>query len=155
VNVSISSNFDPNVVYSISPNYNISCNNCNALFAFPNHTTVYTVNATDTVTGCKGVTDFIVRVDEKYILFVPNAFTPNNDGVNDDIKVYSKGLKFFHFRVFNRWGEMVFHSDDINQPWDGTYKGKIVDSGVYVYQVKLGYLNGVTKDAQGSITVIK
>jgi gliding motility-associated-like protein len=155
VNVQIYSNFDPNVVYTISPNYNISCNNCNSLLAYPNQTTVYTVRAIDTLSGCKGSAEFVIRVDEKYILFVPNIFTPNGDGVNDDIRVYAKAVKFFYFRIFNRWGELVFYTEDINRPWDGTYKGKVVDPGVYVYQVKLGYLNGVTKDAQGSITVAK
>jgi gliding motility-associated-like protein len=155
VTVVISSNFDPNVVYSISPDYNLSCTTCDTLLAYPNKTTVYTISATDTSTGCKGSGEFIIRVDEKYILYVPNVFTPNNDGINDDIRVYAKGLKFFHWYIFDRWGEQVFYSDDISTPWDGTLNGKQLNPDIYVYHVKLGYLTGVIKEEKGSITILK
>lgn len=155
IQVTISSNYDPNVLYSISPSYNISCHDCSSLQAFPFESTTYSVTATDLITGCRGTSTFTINVDEKYILFVPNAFTPNGDGVNDHVKAYAKALKYFYFRIFNRWGELVFYTDDIHASWDGTYKGKPAEAGVYVYQAKLGYLNGVTREVQGSITLIK
>jgi len=155
VDVIIGSNFDPNVIYTIEPDYNISCTDCDTLFAFPYQTTTYTINATDTTNGCTGASEFIVTVDEKYIFYVPNVFTPNGDGINDDVRVFAKGLKYFHWYIFDRWGEQVFYTDDITRPWDGTNNGKKLNADVFVYYVKLAYLTGITKDAQGSITILK
>jgi gliding motility-associated-like protein len=88
-------------------------------------------------------------------VFVPNAFTPNNDGVND--KVYVRGTFFnkVNLKIFNRAGEMLFHTNNQNTGWDGTYNGKTQDMGVYFY-----YLTGVLKtgtkiERKGNITLIR
>ena len=67
-------------------------------------------------------------------IYVPSAFTPNRDGLNDKFKILSNKIRLNVFRVFNRWGEKVFETDDINEGWDGTYKGKLVP-GSYVYMI--------------------
>jgi gliding motility-associated-like protein len=69
-------------------------------------------------------------------VFVPNAFSPNGDGHNDEFKVFSPlELNDFALRIFNRWGEMVFESFEPELGWGGFYKGKRVPSGVYVAMI--------------------
>jgi gliding motility-associated-like protein len=69
-------------------------------------------------------------------VYVPNSFTPNNDGLNDVFKVYAIGLKEFDLKVFDRWGTQVFNSNDITIGWDGTFNGKPLNAGVYIYQLR-------------------
>jgi gliding motility-associated-like protein len=91
-------------------------------------------------------------------LYVPNAFTPNADGVNDMYEVFGnkKALKFIEFMVFNRWGEMIYKSNDIDFTWDGKYKGDFVGMGVYTYQLHVTFMDGYSdRDYRGTITVIR
>lgn len=154
INFSISSNAVGVVQYNIVPNYNISCTNCDSVTAYPNQTTTYTINAVDE-SGCTASKEVLVTVTEKYVLYIPNTFTPNGDGRNDDIRVFAKGVKTFYWIIFNRWGEKVFESNDINIPWDGTYKGKLLNPDVYVYKVQLSYLTGKAVEQKGSISILK
>jgi gliding motility-associated-like protein len=89
---------------------------------------------------------------------VPNAFTPNGDGNNDLFEIYGnkKVWKELSISIFNRWGEKVFESNDIQFFWDGTYKGVLQNPGVYVYQLNLSYINGYFLPVQkGSLTLIR
>ncbi len=154
INFIISSNSVNSVSYSISPDYNINCTNCDSVFAYPNQTTTYIVTAIDS-NGCSTSKEILVTVNEKYILYIPNVFTPNGDGINDDIRVFAKGVKTFYWIIFNRWGEKVFESNDITRVWDGTYKGKLLNPDTYVYKVQLSYLTGKTAEQKGSISILK
>ena len=73
---------------------------------------------------------------------VPTAFTPNNDGHNDILYVMGGPFKELHFRIYNEWGNEIFSSDSQSVGWDGTYKGQVVQEGVYV--VKLRYMSNCT-----------
>jgi len=89
-------------------------------------------------------------------LFIPNTFTPNGDGKNDLFRVRGYGIKELHvFRVFNRWGEMVFETSDIEKGWDGTFKGQRVSPGVFVYSVEGLCTNGQPVRTDGSITLVR
>lgn len=75
--------------------------------------------------------------DDSTKILVPNSFSPNNDGQNDLLKLYSNGIKeIIYFAIFNRWGEIVFETEDINAIWDGAFRNKPCDTGVYVYLLK-------------------
>lgn len=155
VSFNISNNYYDSIIYSIAPNYNISCTNCDSVFAFPYQTTTYTIEAADS-NGCAAQASVNVNVEEKYILYVPNAFTPNGDGINDVLQVYAKGLKQYYFIIYNRWGEKVFEAEENNSlTWDGTYFGKPLKPDVYVYKVQLVYLTGKTAEQKGSISILK
>lgn len=67
-------------------------------------------------------------------VFIPDAFTPNGDGINDLFGVKGEGIQNFTLRIFNRWGEEVFRSNNPKQQWDGTFKGKPAEGGSYVYR---------------------
>jgi gliding motility-associated-like protein len=90
--------------------------------------------------GCVGIDSVFIFVIEDEIpsecMFVPNAFTPNNDGLNDTFKAISGcPLSFFRMEIYNRWGELLFKSTDINEGWDGTKGGKLCPGDAYVYKI--------------------
>jgi len=98
-------------------------------------------------------------VDNPYILTtleedlqIPNVFTPNNDGINDAYFVTAKGIKEFSMIIVNRWGDVVFSSDNVSEKWDGMYKGKLCSDGVYFYKINA---KSATKEynKQGFITL--
>jgi gliding motility-associated-like protein len=85
-------------------------------------------------------------------IYIPSAFTPNGDGLNDAFFVKGEGIQNFRIFIYNRWGEVIFESDNAKSQWDGNYQGKPVESGVYVYQV---FANGLSsKGKTGSVTVV-
>ena len=86
--------------------------------------------------------------------FVPNVFSPNGDGINDVFKVEGTGFEIVDFRVFNRWGGVVYSAQGSTSGWDGLYKGKAVDLGVYTYLIKvlLGQREIMLK---GSVTLVR
>jgi gliding motility-associated-like protein len=117
-----------------------------------------TVQAADT-NHCE-VSDslFITVKDCDGTIFVPNAFTPNGDGVNDVYYVFGRCIRLNDLEIFNRWGEKVFESHDISQGWDGSYKGSPQPTEVYVYILNYNVISegGSTgKEMKGSITLIR
>jgi gliding motility-associated-like protein len=84
-------------------------------------------------------------------IYIPNAFTPNGDGINDTFGVKGEGIKDFRLLIFNRWGEVIFESTEPRKQWDGRVSGEPVQQGTYVYEL---YANGVKKGRTGSVTVI-
>jgi gliding motility-associated-like protein len=85
--------------------------------------------------GCPDTTWLTVTVEEATTLFLPNAFTPNGDGNNEAFMVYGNNVKQMHLLIFDRWGLLIFESYDINNGWDGTYKGDRVQEDVYVWKL--------------------
>ncbi|RKE02177.1 T9SS type B sorting domain-containing protein [Marinifilum flexuosum] len=112
----------------------------------------YTLIFTD-FNGCVGEDDIMVYVD-RYRIFVPNAFTPNGDGLNDTFGPVITGDivgEEIEMYIYNRWGEMIYEFTDLGVGWDGTYKGKLVNTGVYVWTL---IINGKSKQ-DGSVSLIR
>lgn len=119
----------------------------------------YTITAIDSF-GCKS--DFSVRADFKNCMacraYVPNAFTPNGDGKNDELKVsINCPVRQFHFQVYNRWGQKVFETAAVGRSWDGTFHGKKLPSGVYVYELQFTTINSekFIQQAKGTLVLIE
>lgn len=74
--------------------------------------------------------------ENSYSLYSPTAFSPDGDGVNDLFKVYGQGMSDFKIEIYTRWGQMVYKSYQLNEGWDGTFKGKNLPTGTYVYRIK-------------------
>ena len=89
--------------------------------------------------------------------YMPNAFTPNGDGVNDYISLYGErnAMKYIHISIFDRWGERVFESTDLNFQWDGKYRGQMEEPGIYVYQLDITFISGSSIKNKGSISLIR
>ena len=86
---------------------------------------------------------------------IPNAFTPNGDGLNDRICFNADMLTEFHIAIYNRWGQCVYESDDATQCWDGTFHNTQALAGVYTYTCRVRCHNGVESDFKGDITLIR
>ena len=118
----------------------------------------YTVIAT-TATGCSRSDTVclhcpdIICGEPEFI--IPNAFTPNGDGVNDRLCFNADLVREFHIAVFNRWGQCVYESDDATQCWDGTFRHNPALAGVYTYTCHIRCHNGVETDFKGDITLIR
>lgn len=133
------------------PPTGLSCSDCiNPVFS-PESTTDYLLMITDTL-GC--VSQYLTRVYVDPPVFIPNAFSPNDDGINDIFELYSESLDVDDFIVANRWGQIIFHNTEVN--WDGRVEGKMVEPGVYVYQIKGQHSeSGRPFEKSGSITLIR
>lgn len=89
------------------------------------------------------------------LIGVPNAFSPNGDGINDVVKIEGKGIVKLTFRIFNRWGEKVFETHDKNIGWDGIYKGVLQEMEVYTYSAQATLINGKDVSLKGNITLLR
>ncbi|MBB2149771.1 Ig-like domain-containing protein [Pedobacter gandavensis] len=88
-------------------------------------------------------------------IFIPNTFTPNNDGKNDLLFVYGNTIARMKLRIYNQWGQFLFESNNIQNGWDGTYKGEIQPNGVYVYQFEAELKDGSKTTKKGTITLLR
>lgn len=90
------------------------------------------------------------------ILFIPNTITPNGNGMNDVFYGYSADVAQFHMLIFDRWGQLIFESNDITQGWDGRYKGEVVQEETYVYVIDYTVeCNGTVHNKTGHVNVVK
>ena len=141
--------------YSWSPPDGLSCTDCANPIASPVETTLYTVVATDSY-GCQGDTTVLVVVQSDCAdIFVPTMFSPNSDGSNDLHCVYGSCIQSMTMKIYNRWGELVFSSDKQSQCWDGTHRGKLVNSGVFVYVLNYTLTNGTEVKDSGNLNVVR
>jgi gliding motility-associated-like protein len=88
-------------------------------------------------------------------IFIPNSFSPNGDGLNDVLRVYGYTITEMQFMVFNQWGEKIFESRSQSTGWDGTHKGKVQPSGVYIYVCRMVLRDGTVENRKGSINLIR
>ena len=88
-------------------------------------------------------------------VYVPNVFSPNGDGFNDILMVRGKAVAEMQFIIYDRWGEKVFETTDINAGWDGTYKGEPMNLAVFVYMLTGKYKNGEAIDEKGNFTLLR
>ncbi|WP_346759669.1 gliding motility-associated C-terminal domain-containing protein [Agaribacillus aureus] len=97
----------------------------------------------------------IFRVQLEVLIFLPNAFTPNGDGLNDFFE--AKGLFFqsFSMKIFNRWGELIFVSDNADVGWDGTFNGKLMPEATYVYRVDVTDFTGLKSSRSGGVLLLR
>ena len=108
------------------------------------------------VQDINGCYDSIMQtIKPPLFIYGPNSFSPDGDGMNDVFKFKGMGIEHFDLMIFDRWGEMLFSSKSINVGWNGTYKGKPVPAGVFVYRVRAeSYENEVFEKA-GSVNLIR
>ncbi|MEI6123156.1 MAG: gliding motility-associated C-terminal domain-containing protein [Bacteroidota bacterium] len=92
---------------------------------------------------------------DKQTVYIPNIFSPNGDGANDIFRVRGPNIDSVHLQVYNRWGNLVFESKDINAGWDGTYKGQDCEAGVYAFWATINFTNGQTIVKSGNVTLIR
>jgi gliding motility-associated-like protein len=153
---SIQLNAGNEVVYYWLPNDG-SLNNPNISnpIATPQKTTIYTVYGLDG-NGCRDSADIIIYLDTTMTQDIPSGFTPNGDGINDVFKPV--GIKFqnmVEFRVFNRWGQELFYTNNKEVGWDGTFHGEKQDLGVYNYLIVVSRPGQTNIVYKGNVTLLR
>jgi gliding motility-associated-like protein len=140
--------------YSWSPTTYLSSPTSDSTKAFPKESTAYCVVATDendcTDTLCMNVE---VRYCEDF--YIPNAFTPNHDGLNDNFLIKGSCVSQYSIKIANRWGNVIYASQNDRGHWDGTYKNVDQDSGTYYYVAKIDFTNGTQVMLKGDVIIIR
>jgi gliding motility-associated-like protein len=139
----------PDVFYIWNTNEQVCC-------IRPTHTGTYTLTITNDC-GTSTDTAFVEMSMCDECVFLPNAFTPNSDNVNDAFRALLKcPVNDFHLDIYNRWGENLFSSDETGEGWNGKYRGDNCSNGVYVYVLSYRSVNtGRTKKLTGNLTLIR
>ncbi|MFQ5448181.1 MAG: gliding motility-associated C-terminal domain-containing protein, partial [Saprospiraceae bacterium] len=142
------------------PDY-LDCTDCLVVNAQPLETIQYEIEVWDE-NGCMAKDSVTIFVDPATGVYIPNAFSPNGDGINDWFTVYA-GLSVPMVKslmIFNRWGDKVFENtnflpNELGMGWDGTFKGKRVPTGVYVFRVELQRIDGKIEMMHGEVSLLR
>ena len=113
-----------------------------------------TLIATDHL-GCKDTIQKPLNIEEEWYVYVPNTITPDGNRLNNYFSASTIGIKYLEVRIFNRWGEQVFTSNELRFAWDATYKGAYVPDGTYTYIINFETNSGRVRDISGHVNVLK
>lgn len=146
-----------NYIFTWTPTDSLSCTDCPNPVANPTVNTTYTLTVQDKEGCFSSTSTFYIEILPVSSVDVPSAFTPNGDGINDIVYVEGWGIKkLISFDIYNRWGELVFSSNDINIGWDGTYKGKLQNTESYAYTVVVEtYIDANPIEKKGFIKLLR
>ena len=133
---------------------NITCAQCPFTRVYPTRDECYTIETVNAY-GCKVQDQVCIDITNDFSIYIPNAFTPNKDGLNDVFLVVGTSLSAVKLEIFDRWGALLFAGTDVMQGWDGTYKGTDCALGVYIYRVEYTGLNGKRYIKTGELLLSK
>jgi gliding motility-associated-like protein len=157
-------NLSPPLLWKWTPNNGISCDTCQTIWIKPKKTQSYNIAISDKNNTCKKNANIVIRVKQGCNVFIPTAFSPNGDGINDVFTVYwdncVKSIK--RFAVFNRWGNLVTSQNDLvinniseRAVWDGTMSERPVSVDVYAYFLEVEYVDGTFEVLKGDVSVVR
>ena len=139
----------------------LTCGFCENQTVKPAGTTAYAIEVYNEA-GCRAVDEVLITVDESRPIYVPNAFSPNSDGENDRFSIYGGASveRIVSVHIYSRWGALMYENfgQEVNNPldgWNGRFKGKKMESGVYLYVVEVEYIDGETEVLTGDVTIIR
>lgn len=123
-------------------------------FSFDSTTQYYLIAISDS--GCVAIDSVLIKVFDEGIINMPQIFTPNGDGINDDFMIYPIGIEVLNsFAVYSRWGELLFETKDITKGWDGTFLDIPQENGLYIYMVNAVGKDGKEISIEGSVFLLK
>ncbi len=131
----------------------LSCNYCPTVTVNPQNNTCYTLEAISPF-GCKNTDVVCITVTKDWNVYIPNAFTPDGDKLNEVFIPVGYAISEIKLTIFDRWGHVVFKSNDTVIGWDGTKNGKVCEQGVYVYQAEITAMSGEKVIKTGHVTLI-
>ncbi|NBB88887.1 MAG: T9SS type B sorting domain-containing protein [Bacteroidetes bacterium] len=112
--------------------------------------------------GCSGQSSVRISVINDVDFYIPNAFTPNADGINDFFTVFSESglVRVQQLLIFDRWGEKIyertdFPTNDMSLGWDGRFRGQLMNPGVFVYLAEIEFIDGSLETVSGSVTLVR
>lgn len=135
-----------------SPTEYLSCVACTYPTAIPNQNFTYYVLFTDQ-NGCTDQDTVNIIYDP--FIYVPNTFTPDGDEFNNGFRLVGGNMRSFELNIFNRWGELIYTIVDLDDFWDGTYKGIMCQDGTYVWKLKVIDLNGIPSEYTGHVNLLR
>ena len=145
----------PGATYSWTPSAGLNCDDCASPIANPIVNTTYTVTVT-APNGCSQTAQATVNVQLPCgDAFMPTIFSPNADERNDALCLLGSCIQTMTYSIYNRWGELVFTSDNQSECWDGTFRGKPAPVGVYAYKLQYTLTDGTIKAESGNITLVR
>lgn len=130
----------------------------------PSHTfpdiegiTYNTMLVVQNANGCVDTVIHPVLVSPEFTFFIPNAFTPNGDEINDTFNGKGVGIKTYEMYIFDRWGNLIYYTDSLNKPWDGraNHGSEVAQQDVYVWKVRLTDVFDKKHSYIGSVTLVK
>jgi len=155
VNFSNTSSYDSNLFSWFFSNCNYSSNQKNIQYTFLDTGKYQITLLVSNQFNCKDSITKEIIVNEPNNVFVPNSFTPNNDGLNDTFKPIVPYYKTATLQIFNRWGDLILNTNNIEQGWDGKIKGANAPNDVYVYKLFVEFLDGKAQKLDGHITLAR
>ena len=126
-------------------------NQINPSFLFENAGTYSVALIVTNEYECKDTVIKTIRVASDFAVYVPNSFTPNEDNKNDTFNAVTRGVKIYSLFIFDRWGHQIFETTDLNTGWDGTFKGQLCPSDIYVWKIYATSTEGVFKELTGHL----
>jgi len=149
--------FNPNWTYEWTPADGLDDPTIANPQATPEETTEYTLTVSDGICEeIRTVTVTVVNPDcAEPFVFLPTGFTPNGDGENDVLYVRGNSISDVYLVIYNRWGQKIFETNNINEGWDGSYKGKFLDPDAYGYYLQATCFNGEVFTKKGNITLLR
>lgn len=146
---------DSAFAYQWNSTSNIDCANCQDIITSPETTSAYELIVYNEY-GCSDTATTLIFVEIPcFPPVVPSHFSPNGDGVNDFLCVYGDCVATLVFQIFNRWGELVFETSQLDECWDGRHRNELVNSGAFVYRMEATLTNGQEVRLNGNITVVR
>jgi gliding motility-associated-like protein len=149
------------LTYAWTPTIGLSCTDCTDPSVMPPNTTLYYVQITDEK-GCTALDSVEIAVNKIRPIYIPNAFSPNDDNTNDVFMVYGNAaaLQIRTMRIFNRWGGLVFEAQNVptNDPaygWNGMMHSKKLNPGVYVYHIEIEFIDQEVRSYDGDVTLLR
>ncbi len=140
--------------YIWQANPTLNCDTCQNPFAKPIEDQQYVVGIYDQ-NGCEAYDTVTIFVEVNRSIFIPNSFTPNDDQLNDVFEVVGLTTSEITMTIYNRWGEKMYEQASSNPKWDGLFKGRKLDPGVYIYVLDARYLDGVRRSFKGNVTLLR
>jgi len=148
---------DPSYSYEWSPDEGLSCIDCYTTSTTTKKDLIYILTV-ESYPMCSASDSIFIDADTalcENTIFVPSAFSPNNDGINDILYVRATNLQSMNFYIYNRFGELVFTGFNINDGWDGTQAGELLNPEVYMYVVKAIFEDGSLRTVYGNVSLVR
>ena len=132
----------------------IGCADCPSTQVFPEHSGCYVAQVRNDF-GCVAFDEVCVQVDDDFMVYVPNSFTPNGDGLNDRFALFGANISEIKLEIYDRWGTLKFRTSNAMSGWDGTFLGAPCKPDTYVYRLSYEGSDRKTYHRSGHLTLLR
>jgi gliding motility-associated-like protein len=140
------------VTFQWTPLEGLSCTTCQNPTVTATESTTFYLTVAD-ASGCLSFDTITITYNGS--LYVPNSFTPNGDGDNDFFRAFGKDIIEFEMSIYDRWGELLFHTENMKNNWNGTYRGTLAKTETYIWKIKYTEVLGTKKKLFGKVTLLR